>query len=160
MTHLLFQDFFFHTVTAEPVSDTAKWVLCTHCRGTKKQTKCSRHDEKMTTNASCEILEVADGALIVQGKIQGVCKGNSCFPARRWRSNSSPDFLCICVWFNLKTLDFHKIDTKIDSASFRLNMGKCWLTESPEGNKSAKCFVKQPFSLKCTLAFWNNNGPL
>lgn len=47
----------------------------------------------MTTNTSCEILEVADDALIVEGKIQGACKGNSCFSARRWRSNTSPDFL-------------------------------------------------------------------
>lgn len=31
----------------------------------------------------------------------------------------------ICVWFNLSSSAFHKIDTKIDSAYFRLNVRKC-----------------------------------
>lgn len=47
----------------------------------------------MTTNTSCEILEVADDALIVEGKIWEVCQSNFYFPAKRWRSNTSPDFL-------------------------------------------------------------------
>lgn len=47
----------------------------------------------MTTNTSCEILEVADDALIVEGEIWGASQSNSYFPAERWRSNTSPDFL-------------------------------------------------------------------
>lgn len=31
----------------------------------------------------------------------------------------------MCVWFNLSSSAFHKIDTKIDSAYFRLNVRKC-----------------------------------
>lgn len=33
--------------------------------------------------------------------------------------------LHMCVWFNLSSSAFHKIDTKIDSAYFRLNVQKC-----------------------------------
>lgn len=47
----------------------------------------------MTTNTSGEIVEVADDVLIVERKIQGVCRGNPCFPAKRWKSNTSLDFL-------------------------------------------------------------------